>query len=135
MIQATVDRLAGLAQPERTWIVTGRSLVESLAEQLPQLSRDRIVGEPCKRDTAPAVGLAALLTLANDPDATMVAMPADHLIQPAAAFRAAIEQAAAHVESDPKTLVTFGIKPTYPAESFGYIERGEGSAFWVRVQG
>jgi mannose-1-phosphate guanylyltransferase len=128
MIQATVDRLAGLVPPERTMVVTNRSLVEPIAEQLPALARDRIVGEPCKRDTAPAIGLAALLVAQEDPDATLAVMPADHLIQPTEAFQLAILQAVAIVEERPETLVTFGIKPTYPAESFGYIERGERAA-------
>src|SRR4029453_12003029 len=65
MIQATVDRLGELASAERTWITTTRSLVEAIAAQLPQLDRQRIVGEPCKRDTAPAIGLAASLVLAE----------------------------------------------------------------------
>jgi mannose-1-phosphate guanylyltransferase len=52
-------------------------------------------------------------------------MPADHLIQPSEAFQAAIKQAVELVEERPQTLVTFGIKPTYAAESFGYIERGQ----------
>ena len=125
MIQATVDRLGDLAAAERTWIITNRSLVEPIAEQLPQVRRERIIGEPCKRDTAPAIGLGALLVMKDDPDATMVVMPADHLIEPAAAFQAAIRQAVEIVEGDNLALVTFGIKPTYPAESFGYIEREE----------
>src|SRR2546430_4860853 len=83
MIQATVNRLGNIAPAERTWIITNRSLVQPIAEQLPQLDRRRIVGEPCKRDTAPAIGLAAMLLLSEDPDATMVMMPADHLIEPA----------------------------------------------------
>src|SRR5207253_4450270 len=123
MIQATVNRLGNIAPAERTWIITNRSLIQPIAEQLPQLDRGRIIGEPCKRDTAPAIGLAALLVLADDPDATMVVMPADHLIQPDEAFQAAMQQAAALLEKEPQTLVTFGIKPTYAAESFGYIER------------
>ena len=89
-----------------------------------QLPPENVIGEPCKRDTAPAIGLAALLVLRDDPDAIMAVMPSDHLIEPAAAFQAAIEQAVGIVKSRPETLVTFGIKPTYPAESFGYIERG-----------
>jgi mannose-1-phosphate guanylyltransferase len=130
MIQATVDRLRDLAPAERTWVITNRNLTLPIAEQLPQLARERIVGEPCKRDTAPAVGLAAQLVLRDDPDATMVVMPADHLIQPPEAFQAAIRQAVSLVEAQSETLVTFGIKPTYPAETFGYIERGA-----ARVQG
>jgi mannose-1-phosphate guanylyltransferase len=125
MIQATFDRVAGLAPPERTLVVTNRSLVEPIAEQLPEIPRERIVGEPCKRDTAPAIGLAAVLVSQDDPDATMITMPADHLIQPTEAFQTALRQAAAIVEERPETFVTFGIKPTYAAESFGYVERGD----------
>jgi mannose-1-phosphate guanylyltransferase len=124
MIQATVDRLGNLAQPDTIWVITNRSLMEPIAQQLPQLSRERIIGEPCKRDTAPAIGLAAQLVMQDDPDATMAVMPSDHLIHPPEAFQAALRQAEQLVEHHPETLVTFGIKPTYPAESFGYIERG-----------
>lgn len=127
MIQATIDRLGELTPPDRTWIITNRSLVDPIAQQLPQLDKRRIIGEPCKRDTAPAIGLAALLVLTDDPEATMVVMPADHLIQPNDAFQQAISQAATLVENNPETLVTFGIRPTYAAESFGYVERGESS--------
>jgi mannose-1-phosphate guanylyltransferase len=126
MIQATAARLGELVPPERTWIITSRSLVEPIAEQLPSVPRRRIVGEPCKRDTAPAVGIAAALLLAEDSDATMAMMPADQLIEPAEALVHSIHLAIQLVEAQPQTLVTFGIKPTYPAESFGYIERGEG---------
>jgi mannose-1-phosphate guanylyltransferase len=126
MIQATVERLGDLVTPERTWIITNRSLVEPIAEQLPQLDRRRIIGEPCKRDTAPAIGLAAWLITSHaaPKGAPMIVLPADHLIAPPEAFRSAIRQAVKIVEESPETLVTFGIKPTYAAESFGYIERG-----------
>ena len=125
MIQSTVERLGDVVAAERTWIITNRSLVAPIAEQLPQVDPQRIVGEPCKRDTAPAIGLAANLVLAQDADATMIVMPSDHLIRPDAAFQQAIRQATEIVAERPQTLVTFGIKPTYPAESFGYIERGQ----------
>src|SRR4051794_16330769 len=125
MIQATIDRLGNLVAPDRTWIITNRALVAAIHEQLPHLETSRIIGEPCKRDTAPAIGVAAMLLMAADEDATMAIMPADHLIQPREAFQAAIQQALQTVENHPETLVTFGIKPTFVAESFGYIERGQ----------
>ena len=125
MIQSTVDRLGDLAPPERTLVVTGASLVDEVWNQLPQLPPTSLVGEPCRRDTAPCIGLAALLVLRNDPQAIMAVMPADHVISPDEAFRRAIQQAQALVEAEPDRIVTFGIRPTYPAESFGYIERGE----------
>ena len=125
MIQATVDRLEGLVPPERVLVVTNRRLVDAISEQLPGLPDGAIFGEPCKRDTAPCIGLACVLIGQRDDDASMVVMPADHVIRPAEVFRAAISYAAKLVDVQPDRIVTFGIKPTYPAESFGYIERGE----------
>lgn len=125
MIQATVDRLGDLVPLERVFVATTDRLAGRIAEQLSQLPREAILVEPCKRDTAPCIGLAALRVLREDPDATMAVMPADHVIRPQEAFREAIRFAAALVEEDPARLVTFGIRPTYPAETFGYIERQE----------
>ena len=124
MIQSTVDRLEGLCGPQNLLVLTNASLVEAVAAQLPELPVDSIIGEPAKRDTAPCIGLAAALIAARDPDATMVVMPADHVIQPVERFQESIQQAVAVVEADPAQIVTFGIRPTYPAEVFGYIERG-----------
>jgi mannose-1-phosphate guanylyltransferase len=125
LIQDTVDRLATLVPPERILIVTAARLVDAVRQQLPELPPKSVLGEPCKRDTAPCIGLAAFQISGGDPDATLAVMPADHAIRPAQALRDAIFYAAGVVEAHPEQIVTFGIKPTYPAESFGYIERGE----------
>src|SRR5436190_634707 len=106
MIQQALDRLSGLVPPERTLVITNRQLVGPIREQLPELPAANIVGEPCKRDTAPCVGLAAHLVAAGDPDATMLVMPADHLIQPVEKFRAAISQASELVQQQPSRIVT-----------------------------
>ncbi|HEV3418015.1 MAG TPA: mannose-1-phosphate guanylyltransferase, partial [Pirellulales bacterium] len=124
MIQETIDRLGSLVPPERTLVVTAARLEKAMRRQLPNLPSGAIIGEPCKRDTAPCIGLAAFRVSRDDPDATLVVMPADHVISPADAFQQAIVQAARLVEQAPDRIVTFGIRPTYPAESFGYIERG-----------
>ena len=55
----------------------------------------------------------------------MIVMPADHVIEPAEAFRATVQAAVSVVDDDPSALVTFGIKPTHPETGYGYIERGE----------
>lgn len=125
MIQSTVDRLGQFVPPERVLVVTSAALVDQVREQLPELSATSLVGEPCRRDTAPCVGLAALQVVRTDPEGIMAVMPSDHVISPDAAFQQAIEQAAALVEAAPQRIVTFGICPTYAAESFGYIERGK----------
>jgi mannose-1-phosphate guanylyltransferase len=125
MLRQTFDRLDGLVPKTRRLVVTNRRLVKAAKRELPRLPKGLIVGEPCKRDTAPCIGLAALLVSREDPEATMAVMPADHVIQPAERFQDAIRQAAALVDTSPSRIVTFGIKPTYPAEIFGYIHRGE----------
>lgn len=125
MIQVTVDRLAGLVPPERVLVVTGKALAAAVAEQLPQLDAASILAEPCRRDTAPCIALAALAVSRHDADATMVVLPSDHVIEPHAALHQAIGAAERLVGERAGRLVTFGIRPTYAAESFGYIERGE----------
>jgi len=125
MIQATVDRLRGLVPDEQILVLTNHELVAAVTEQLPQIPRDSILGEPCKRDTAPCIGLAAALVQRCDEEATMLIAPADHVIQQEDMFHAVVRQAVCLTDEEPQRIVTFGIPPTYPAETFGYIERGE----------
>ncbi len=124
MIRQTVERLEGLVPPEKTLVVTNERLVDPIRQELPELPASSIVGEPCKRDTAPCIGLAALLVGREDPDATLVVMPADHVIRSADRFQGAVRQAAEMVRKQPGQIVTFGIRPNYAAEIFGYIQRG-----------
>jgi mannose-1-phosphate guanylyltransferase len=124
LLRQTVDRLGDLVPPQRMLVVTSAPLLPAVGEQLPELPAASLVGEPCKRDTAPCIGLAALLVRRRDPDATMAVLPADHVIRAADRFRQALRQGASLVEQEPDRIVTFGIRPTYPAEIFGYIQRG-----------
>lgn len=137
MLRQTFDRLGDLVPIERRMVVTNKRLVSATREQLPELSADAVVGEPCKRDTAACIGLAALLVSRKDTEATMLVMPADHVIKPAERFQETVRQAIGLLEESPSRIVTFGIRPTYAAEIFGYILRGEplpskASAFKVR---
>jgi mannose-1-phosphate guanylyltransferase len=125
MIRATVDRLGDLVPPQRLLVATTARLAGQIAEELSELPREAILAEPCRRNTAPCIGLAAIRVSRDDPQATLAVMPADHVIGPAEVFRDAIRFAASLVEQQPERLITFGIRPSYPAESFGYIERGE----------
>ena len=138
MLQSTVDRLDGLCSREQVIILTNEVLVESTRQQLPDLPAAGLIGEPFKRDTAPCIGVAASMIAHRDPTATMLVMPADHVIQSTDQFHAAVQCAEALLNEDPLRIITFGIKPSYPAQVFGYIERGnpiEGSSlnsFFVR---
>ena len=124
MLRQTIERIKGLIPLEKTLVVTNEQLVDPIRQELPELPADSIVGEPCKRDTAPCIGLAALLIGREDPDATLVVMPADHVIRSADRFQGAVRQAAEMVRKKPGQIVTFGIRPNYAAETFGYIQRG-----------
>jgi mannose-1-phosphate guanylyltransferase len=93
------------------------------------------VGEPTGRDTAACIGLAAEICLKDDPDAQMVVLAADHLIQPTEAFHAAVSAASQYVSTRPTSLVTFGIPPVHPATGYGYLRRSDlaGTFEGVRV--
>ena len=125
MLQRTVSRLGNLVPPDRVLVLTNARLAKQVSEQLPQLPPYAVLAEPCKRDTAPCIGLAAFHLVRRDAAATMAVMPSDHVIETDDAFQRALQEAAALIEQQPQRIVTFGIRPTYPAESFGYIERGE----------
>jgi mannose-1-phosphate guanylyltransferase len=124
LLQQALDRIEVLVAPANTWIITGASYCAETARQLPDLPVDRIVGEPCGRDTAACIGLGAALIARDDPDAVMLVMPADHVIEPVQEFRRAAHVAEQLVLEHPTALVTFGIRPTFAATGYGYIERG-----------
>jgi mannose-1-phosphate guanylyltransferase len=125
LIQETIGRCAPAIPEKYVWIVTNAAHALETARQLPEVPAHQILLEPCGRNTAPCIGLAAIQLLAIDPDATMLVMPADQMIHPTAMFQKAVSQAVELVERDPRTLVLFGIEPTYPATGFGYIRRGD----------
>ena len=114
-----------MVPPERTLIVTGADQAEAVRSQLSELPAENVVAEPCPRDTAPCVGLAASLVAKKDSEGIMIVMPADHVIQPPEKFQTTVRAAVAVIEDDPVAFVTFGIRPTRPETGFGYIECGE----------
>jgi len=124
MIQQTLDRCRSWVDPSRVWVVTNDLQATTTAEQLPELPADNILVEPCARNTAPCVGLAAIEILHRDPDAVIFVMPADHVIQTNEAFAKAAAKAVEIVTADPSRLVLFGVTPTFPSTGYGYIERG-----------
>jgi len=123
MLAATVERLAGLCPPERCWIVTNKRQANAVRRLLPAFPAERILVEPSARDTAPCLALATAAIANQDPDATMVVLPADHLIEPREEFERMLQRGIALATSSP-TLVTFGVRPTHPATGYGYIECG-----------
>lgn len=128
LIQSTSDRCVGTIPTSRHWVVTNAAQAGETRRQLPELPSGHVLVEPCARNTAPCIALAAAHLLREDPEAVMLVLPADHVIQPVAAFEAAFQRAAELVEGDDRRLVLFGVVPSFPSTGFGYIERGDALA-------
>lgn len=124
LLQETFDRCQRVAPIERIWVVTGTALAEETDRHLPELPHSQRFIEPCARNTAAAIGLAAVKLLACDPDAVMLVTPADHVIRPTDEFQKCVHQGASWLSDHPHDLVLFGARPTEPSTSFGYIQRG-----------
>ncbi|MDQ7783890.1 MAG: mannose-1-phosphate guanylyltransferase [Desulfomonilaceae bacterium] len=123
MIRATIDRVLPLIPYDRVMVVAGASHVGEIAKQVPCLTGDMIVAEPCARNTAPCIALAAYKLRKIDPDAVMVVLPADHLIAKEQEFLQNLMKGAdAAVQGD--YLLTFGIFPSRPETAYGYIKLG-----------
>ena len=127
LLQKTIDRLEEIGDIPEIITVTNRDHFFVTRDEYAAgggTYRHLLVLEPSARNTAPAVAIGALAALTrHGKDATLLVLPADHLVEDHAAFAATVADAGKLAEQD--LLVTFGIKPTYPEIGFGYIERGE----------
>jgi mannose-1-phosphate guanylyltransferase len=124
MIQQTVDRLSPLFPAERVWVVTNGEQSAEVQRQLPKVPAAHVLAEPIGRNTAAAIGLAAIhLQRTAPPDALMAILPSDHVVNKTEQCRrivsAALKVAA---RPEPGPLVCLGIPPTRPDTGFGYIE-------------
>ncbi|SED11874.1 mannose-1-phosphate guanylyltransferase (GDP) /mannose-6-phosphate isomerase, type 2 [Burkholderia sp. WP9] len=127
LLQATARRMdgfpAGWKVEASPIIVCGEEHRFVIAEQLHENGVDaRLIVEPARRDTAPALTLAASLACADGSDAILVVMPADHSIADVPALQAALELAAQYAEQG--SIATLGVPPTRPDTGFGYIRIG-----------
>ncbi len=121
MIQETVARLLPLSPVEDFLVITNGLLEKTIAGQLPDVPKDRILCEPAARNTAPACALAAMLVERTSPDTVLGVFPSDHVVTDNARFeeviRAGIEIAAAG-----ENIVVLGAPPTRPETGYGYIQ-------------
>jgi len=124
LLEQTILRLEGLVPFENILILTNSLQVDAVRALATMLPPENIFAEPAKRDTAPAVALGIGLIAARNPDAVMMVLPSDQLIQDTAAYHSVMRDALATAEKS-NGLVTIGIRPTWACPSYGYIERGE----------
>ncbi|MBN2465060.1 mannose-1-phosphate guanylyltransferase [candidate division WOR-3 bacterium] len=121
LTQETSDRVRPLCPTARQLFVAPAEFEKVLRRQLG--ANARLVFEPLGRNTAPAIGLAAEYLKHEDPDATMLVLPADHLIEDGAAFLKAVRLGAQLAQDG--MLVTFGIRPERADTGYGYVQLGK----------
>jgi len=125
LIYKTYERLNAVFSPSDIYVIALAEHLPAIADELPALPLENLIGEPTGRDTANAIALAAAILHKKNPDTIMSVFTADHLIRPTDTFVEVIRRGFATVEENADALVTFGIKPTEPHIGLGYIERGE----------
>ena len=105
-------------------VITGPNFHFFARRQAEEIGVDAtIVIEPMRRDSGPAIAAATMVASRRDPKAVVLALAADHIIPDVDAFRATCQ--AGRVAAEAGRIVTFGIKPTEPKTSYGYILPGE----------
>jgi mannose-1-phosphate guanylyltransferase len=124
MIRQTLNRVTGVAPPERIYVVTSDGHAALIREHLPELPVKNLLLEPVGRNTAPCIAWASKLIHCQQPDAVIAILASDHVIKPADAFREQI-LAAASLAVETGKIVTLGIPPDHPETGYGYLQMGQ----------
>lgn len=120
-IQLTYERFARFVPRENFLVMTGENYKDLVLEQLPMLSPEQVLTEPCRRNTAPCIAYAMYKLRALDPEAVAVVTPSDQYIGNEVAFER-IMRDCLDFAATRSMLLTVGISPTYPATGYGYIQ-------------
>jgi mannose-1-phosphate guanylyltransferase len=121
LIQQTFDRFTKLVPIENIFVVTANEYIGVSQEQLPQLPKENILGEPFRKNTAPCIAYISFKLQELNPEASLIVAPADHLILNEPRFLEVCNDAL-HFVNHFNSLVTIGITPTYPNTGYGYIQ-------------
>ncbi len=129
LLQRTADRIAGWIRPDRVWVVAGAEVMPEIRRQVPFLLESRCLVEPAARNTAAAIGAAAVAVSAVEAQAVLLVLPSDHWIPDPELFREDVERAAGAAQGL-GGLHLFGIAADRPETGYGYIERGAEVPGW-----
>ena len=121
LLQLTVERFGDLVAPDNIWVVTNERYADIVAEQLPDMPRQNILREPCRRNTAPCIAYVSWRIKSKDPKANIVVTPSDHIVINVQEFQRVIRQCMLFT-SDSDAIVTLGMKPNRPETGYGYIQ-------------
>ncbi len=121
LIQSTFKRLTTLCPPENILIVTNGIYKDLVMNQLPEVSEEQVLCEPMRRNTAPCIAYANYKIYKQNPDASVVVAPSDHIILKEEGFINTLDSAL-KAASENDWLLTLGIKPSRPDTGYGYIQ-------------
>ncbi len=121
LLQLTVDRFKTIVDAQNVWVVTNQHYAAIVQEQLPDMPKDHILCEPCRRNTAPCIAYVSWRIKSKDAKANIVVSPSDHVVMDVQEFRRVVESCLKFT-SESDAIVTLGMKPTRPETGYGYIE-------------
>ena len=121
LLQLTVERFGSLVEPQNIWVVTNQNYAPIVEQQLPDMAKENILCEPCRRNTAPCIAYVSWRIKSKDPKANIVVTPSDHIVTDVAEFQRVIKECMLFT-SETDAIVTLGIKPTRPETGYGYIQ-------------
>lgn len=121
LLQLTVDRFKGVCAMENIWVVTNKKYIDIVKQQLPQITADHILCEPCRRNTAPCIAYVSWKIKSQDPKANVVVSPSDHIVLNEAEFQRVMNNCL-NFTNGTDAIVTVGIQPSRPETGYGYIQ-------------
>ena len=121
LLQLTVERFKGIVDADNVWVVTNQKYADTVSQQLPDMPRDHILCEPCRRNTAPCIAYVSWRIKSQNPKSNIVVSPSDHIVIDVQEFRRVISECLAFT-ADSDAIVTLGMKPTHPETGYGYIQ-------------
>lgn len=121
LIQATFDRFAQFIPVENIYVVTAHNYIALVTEQLPQMKRENILGEPSRKNTAPCIAYISYKLQKINPESNLICAPADHLILDEVSFKKSCIEALGFTGEN-NALLTLGMKPFKPNTGYGYIQ-------------
>ena len=129
LLRRCFERLRFMFDIRNIIVLTNAGYADVVRENLSELPLNNVIAEPVVRDTAGAIGLVSTILNKYDPNATIVVVTADQIIEPPEALQEAIKDALAFINHKPDNMVTFGIQPTFASTSLGYIKYSNGRKY------
>lgn len=121
LIQSTYERFSSFIPAENIYVVTSNEYINIVKKQLPDIPLQNILGEPSRKNTAPCIAYISFKLMQQDPMASLIIAPSDHLILDTIAYKKVSLEALSFVNKH-NAFITLGIKPTYPNTGYGYIQ-------------